>query len=1054
MSKRAVNIVALSLATLMALFVVWQICNRTTLCDYSRFRSQANACALAHDFSAAISAESKALRNLSDVQPDLRQRARAESLLRLAKLSLANGQIDQSIGFRNELIESWKQDKSRSYCRQVQRKLVDILENASQLEPSAQTSLFDGTAASFKADLHLQHERPYQAIECLNEAIKEFNSGLGEHNLPAALISGQLVQLQLRYGGAPDVSERIDEINCLLHCELGADHPQTIELLKATATISEVWAKWPRYVETYETYLDKLGEIDPYNKRELVAAAKKDLALGYSRTGNIDKAISYYDESEGLVRDLYGETSIELVKWKFIRASNYLATGEWKKGELLLDTSLTDLETLLENFSGQWNEPTRNNLLRWKAETIHRYALCALYDEGLDKAHKIERGRKHFNEAKAILDELGLQKSLRYVYVLRQLCEVEHLAKRDLQDETTDEQRTKKYIDDACEIYRELYGNKLGPYYRLLLLHLISTERAWENYEESIEVFLEAVNLKLANPNKAQIAMCLRQAGLTYSDWGKPAQAIEAYANAIDMYGEFFFVDLLSSSESRADAYAEFSRDCLKDMVAAADKTDRAQVSILFEYLSRVKGMVARAQAARSQIGDQVDESVRAKLRQVGKDIFNLIVEKVKSSDSNPEIDAKIKQLTREKREIVAQIGNSIALENIQFESNIISRLQRLLPHDTTLVEFYLQPENQISEENIYYAFIFTNKKDDYDLRCVKLGNADDIDEIVTRFNQSARHVERNRDVFDVEATRLREITWDRIRQLWEKSKSTVICGDGQLSTIPWSGLPSSEIAGQYLAHEFAIITATNSRDLVENLSKPAADGEGSLLVGNLDFGPPVEPIAITRIAPFGCFPRLEESSRELESLEPRLRLVGDVYLLQNDDATLQSVITRLDSVRFAHFATHGFFLGSLDNGLAEHPFARSALALSGANQPIEPFEDPRFLSGEQIISINLSNIELVVLSACDSSRGFEFDGEGTLGIQRAMILAGVKTCVASRWPIGDVEARKFMELYYKNLFTKKLGKIDALRQAQIQMHKLGHPPESWANWKLLGDWR
>ena len=969
-------------------------------------------------------------------------------------LALANGSIADSIEYRKQLLAMLREQKRWSAAIRLQEKLLEIDEQVAELDRPAQEAVFAGSSAQFQAELFFRNEQPYQAIEYLDEAIKKYDSVFGADNFLTSLISGRWIDLKLRFGGLPEAVAKIEASKKALAAKLGDDHPETIELLAVQATCHEVHADWQPYITCYESYLNKVTNIEAPNRLDLIAVAKRQLAFGYSRSLQFDLAARYFDESEELVRELYGESSLELAQWMFVRADDYVGTGEWKEGELLLEISLKHLDRLAASHSGRWTEPTLNNIRRCQAETIHRHALCALYDPEIDREFRLDRANKEFLQAKEILDNLKLNRSLRYVFVLRQLCEIEFLTKTSLPDQEASETLANAYIDEACNTYRFLCGAEIGPYYPLLQFYRIATARAWRKYDVAINEFYETVKHAPSSADKAQLAMCLREAGLTYAEMGQPAKATEVFSQAIDMYGECFFFELLSSSDSQADGYAEFSRDCLKDMVASADKSNPTQVESLFEYLSRIKGMVARAQAARCQLEVQIDNSIRAELSEklfdIGGKIFNLIVEKAKTRESDPEIDDQIKLLSRRKRDLVAKLGNTITSNTIQFESNIVSRLKQNLPVNTTLVDIYLQPENQFVDEDIYYAFVFKSLADGYELSCERLGVADDLDGQANRLHDSA--LRRNDSVaaqaaFDSIGESLRKSIWDVISPLFGDSETIVICGDGLLGSVPWGGLPSGSNPGKYLVHDFIIVTATNSRDLVENLATNPPLGEGSLLVGNLEFGPPGKQGSAN--SPF-AFCRLEESDRELKVVTPLLSSFGAVLTLQNNEASVGAVKKQLRLVRLAHFATHGFFIGSRHGGFKAHPFALTGLALSDANHA----DEPRFLSGEQVITMNLTNLDLVVLSACDTSQGLEINGEGIFGMQRAFLLAGAKSCIASRWPVEDEAARKFMELFYDNLVATGSSKIDAFRAAQIQMDETGYPAQAWANWQLLGDWR
>ncbi len=122
------------------------------------------------------------------------------------------------------------------------------------------------------------------------------------------------------------------------------------------------------------------------------------------------------------------------------------------------------------------------------------------------------------------------------------------------------------------------------------------------------------------------------------------------------------------------------------------------------------------------------------------------------------------------------------------------------------------------------------------------------------------------------------------------------------------------------------------------------------------------------------------------------------------------------------------------------HPGLLTGLALAGANHADEaavsadPDADDGLLTAEEIGTQNLDGVELVVLSACETGLGKSAAGEGVLGLQRSFQAAGVRTVVASLWNVSDQGTQTLMIEFYKNLWEKKLGKLDALRQAQLTM--------------------
>jgi CHAT domain-containing protein len=58
--------------------------------------------------------------------------------------------------------------------------------------------------------------------------------------------------------------------------------------------------------------------------------------------------------------------------------------------------------------------------------------------------------------------------------------------------------------------------------------------------------------------------------------------------------------------------------------------------------------------------------------------------------------------------------------------------------------------------------------------------------------------------------------------------------------------------------------------------------------------------------------------------------------------------------------------------------------------------------------------------------------GEGMLGMQRAFQVAGARTLISTLWRIRDADTAVLMDEFYKNLWMRRLPKVEALRQAQL----------------------
>jgi CHAT domain-containing protein len=152
--------------------------------------------------------------------------------------------------------------------------------------------------------------------------------------------------------------------------------------------------------------------------------------------------------------------------------------------------------------------------------------------------------------------------------------------------------------------------------------------------------------------------------------------------------------------------------------------------------------------------------------------------------------------------------------------------------------------------------------------------------------------------------------------------------------------------------------------------------------------------------------------------------------VLNSREATVQSVNSHLSKASLFHFAGH-----SVNTPLS------AGLVLSDA-----------FLTAESLKESSLSNLELAVLSACDTEDGADQSPTGADSLVRMFVRAGVPNIVASRWNVDTVVTRVFMERFYKYLLDGD-SIASSLRHAQMDLRSRRDTddPYYWCAFGLFG---
>ncbi len=111
-------------------------------------------------------------------------------------------------------------------------------------------------------------------------------------------------------------------------------------------------------------------------------------------------------------------------------------------------------------------------------------------------------------------------------------------------------------------------------------------------------------------------------------------------------------------------------------------------------------------------------------------------------------------------------------------------------------------------------------------------------------------------------------------------------------------------------------------------------------------------------------------------------------------------------------------------------------------------------LEVHEVYKLDLSNTDLVVLSACETRLGERSAGDEIVGLNRAFIYAGTPSVIASLWSVEDESTMELMVAFYDYVENKGYSKGEALRQAQLDL--LQNPdtahPYYWAGFVLTGD--
>jgi CHAT domain-containing protein/Flp pilus assembly protein TadD len=334
----------------------------------------------------------------------------------------------------------------------------------------------------------------------------------------------------------------------------------------------------------------------------------------------------------------------------------------------------------------------------------------------------------------------------------------------------------------------------------------------------------------------------------------------------------------------------------------------------------------------------------------------------------------------------------------------------------------------------------------------------------------------------------LYDLIWKPLEDDLSGITSIYFSPSGLLHRINIDAIPVSEM--ETIADKYQLISLNSTRQIV--IPTQINTNNDAILFGGIQFEQDStiqnnEPLLASRFRGDlsfasvdstlrgGTWNYLAGTEREVNAIEKMMLTSGiNPSLKKGYEATEETFknigINNAPSPRILHIATHGYFFpdpkstvksaglsGEQESvfKISDHPMLRSGLILAGGNaawqghQTLEGREDG-ILTAYEISQMNLSNTELVVLSACETGLGEIQGNEGVYGLQRAFKIAGAKYLIMSLWQVPDKQTSLLMTTFYKKWLEEKMTIPEAFHAAQKQLRDNGLDPYNWAGFVLV----
>ncbi len=314
----------------------------------------------------------------------------------------------------------------------------------------------------------------------------------------------------------------------------------------------------------------------------------------------------------------------------------------------------------------------------------------------------------------------------------------------------------------------------------------------------------------------------------------------------------------------------------------------------------------------------------------------------------------------------------------------------RRLTNRQAVLEFTIMTD--IFDKDIYYVFVITAKG----IQTVKLGDCqsldillDDVLDYIKDYSASRhsstkiKELRAYYDIFQQVVTVIGEYIPQCINSLF-------IAAAGKFNRIPFGMLPGFRWYDGFLEDECRISYINGGKELLRDCN--IVKNRTALVIGAPDFG--------------GKYLALPSSEREVKAVAEILK-TNPITGSQAEAKCLTK------PAGIIHISTHSYE--------DQEGTGQSGLVFAGGEK----------LSVQKISQMNLSETNLVVLSACGVKEGEGVYSDIGSGIRRAFINAGARHIILNLWKTDDYAAEIFMKYFYDKYIVNGLELKEALREAK-----------------------
>ena len=564
-----------------------------------------------------------------------------------------------------------------------------------------------------------------------------------------------------------------------------------------------------------------------------------------------------------------------------------------------------------------------------------------------------------------------------------------------------------KYFNQALPIRREV-GDRGGE--ATTLNNIGNAYFGIGKPEEALKYFIQALPILREVGARGVETTILSNIAAVYRDTNQPANAIINWEASVEIY-------LSIRGGLTRENRAAFINDNRGTAIALIDLLIRQnQPEKAYQWANRFTtfdlanySLLLNAKVAKPEAQKALDNwnAQNLELENLYKDLQKNFSEP--KSKQYRELEQKINQ---QREPLINQYPELADL--LETKPTDIAQLQKSIPPNTILLHPILLTDIK-NVPNTVALFRITRDS----LTVTQIPLPKDFKQLVNQYrNQLADH--KNADYL-VTSSQLYDILIRPIEQQIKSNspKNLAIIATNRLRYIPFESLYDSKTE-QYLLQKYPISYLTR------------------ISTANIPNSPLKTPKNLQALALANPKPTNQELKGTEKEAENLLKIFPQSETYLGEKATLDTFKTQASRFSILHLGTHGCF------ELAGCPNLKmQANTILFANNQQYNIADAALLG--------LKNTELITLSACQTAKEANANGQEISGLAYVLERAGAKSAIASLWNAEDNTSAEIMTQFYQNL-QKGMTKSEAMQQAKLSQIETNPHPFFWSPFILIGD--